>query len=225
MTLRTNGRLAGFAFLLYIAVSLAGMFLARGASQGADPAAKLASMAQHAGALRLALLFDLVGSLCALVLAVTLHAITRDVDADLALLAAVCRIAEGVTGVLSLERAASRLWLATEAGSLGPGASTALGAVLVTLPGHDMPLGATLFSLGSLLFAWLFVRGRIVPGALAWLGVAASALTVVVVPLQLVGLARGPLTDFIWLPMLVFEVWLAFFLIVKGPAPVARRAA
>ncbi|MGE5413897.1 MAG: DUF4386 domain-containing protein [Syntrophomonadaceae bacterium] len=225
MTLRNDGRLAGFAFLLYIGVSLAGMFLTRGASQGADAAARLASMAQHAGALRLALLFDLVGSLCALVLAVTLYAITRDVDGDLALLAAVCRIAEGVTGALSLERGASRLWLAAEAGTLDPGASSALGAVLVTLPGHDMPIGATLFSLGSLLFAGLFVRGRIVPAALGWLGVAASVLTVGVVPLQLVGIAHSPLTDFIWLPMLVFEVWLAFFLIVKGPSPAARRAA
>ena len=223
MTLRSNGRVAGFAFLVYIAAGLSAMFLARGATQGADAAAKLSSMAQHAGALRLALLLDLLGSLCALVLAVTLYAIARDADPDVALLAAVCRIGEGVAGVLSLERGASRLWLATESGALDPAAANALQAVLVKLPTHDMPIGATLFSIGSLLFAWLYVRGRIVPASLAWLGVLASALTVAVLPLQLVGLAASPLTDVIWIPMLVFEVWLALYLIVKGPRAAERE--
>lgn len=219
MTLRNNGRVAGFAFLIYIAVSLAGMFLAGAASRGDGAAAKLANMARHAGALRLALLFDLVGCFCALVLAVTLWGITRGVDRELAFLAAACRIAEGVTGALSLPRGAGRLWLATEAGAVSPATSDALAAFLLQLPSWSMEIGATLFSVGSLLFAWLLRRGRIVPAALAGLGVLASILTVVILPLQLVGLAGSPLTDLMWLPMLVFEVWLALWLIVKGPAP------
>ena len=217
MTLRTNGRVAGFAFLSYIAVSLSGMFLAGAASRGDGVAARLANMARHAGSLRLALLFDLVGCFCALVLAVTLWAITREVDRDLALLAAACRFGEGVTGALSLPRGAGRLWLATEAGALDPATSNALAAVLLNLPSWSMEIGGILFSVGSLIFAWLLRRGRIVPASLAGLGVLASILTVVILPLQLVGLAGRPVTDLMWLPMLVFEVWLALFLIVKGP--------
>jgi hypothetical protein len=225
MTLRNNGRVAGFAFLIYIAVSLAGMFLAGSASRGDGAAAKLAHMAQHAGALRLALLFDLVGCFCALVLAATLWSITRGVDRDLAFLAALCRFGEGVTGALSLPRGAGRLWLATHAGALDPAASGVLSAVLLNLPSWSMEVGATLFSVGSLLFAWLFLRGRIVPAALAGLGVFASLVTAVGLPLQLVGLLGRPVTDGMWVPMLVYEVWLAVWLIAKGPRAAAGSPA
>ena len=226
MTRRTNGRVAGFAFLIYIAVSLSGMILGDRASRGEDVAGRLASLARNVSAVRLAIVFDLVGCLCALVLAVTLYAITRDEDPDLALLAAVCRVAEGVVGGISLPRAAGRLWLATGGEAMDPGTASTLGAVLMRLPSWSMEIGASFFAVGSLLFAWLFLRGRIVPVALAWLGVLASVLVVVILPLQLVGIAGRPLTDLMWIPMLVFEVWLAFRLIFKGAAvPVRRQTA
>jgi hypothetical protein len=65
--------------------------------------------------------------------------------------------------------------------------------------------------------------------ALAWLGVFASAPLVVVLPLQLAGLFGGPMTWsasvtwLVWLPMLVFEVVLALWLIIKGVATPATR--
>jgi hypothetical protein len=53
----------------------------------------------------------------------------------------------------------------------------------------------------------------------------ASILLVVVLPLRLVGFVEGPATMFVWLPMLVFELVLAFWLIIKGVAvPVARTS-
>lgn len=67
-------------------------------------------------------------------------------------------------------------------------------------------IGATLFAIGSLLFCWLLLRGRMLPRALAWTGVIASAILVVGLPLQLAGVLRAPLTTLMWMPMLVFEV-------------------
>ncbi len=220
MTRRSNARVAGFAFLVYIAAAFGGMILEGKASGGEGPAAKLASIAQHAGVMRLAILLQLVGCFCALVLAVTLYAITRDRDQDVALLAMACRIAEGVIGALSLPRMAGRLWLATASGAESPDPAVAAGAAasLFGLPSWGTNLGATFFAVGSTLFAWLMLRGRIVPAALAWLGVVASVLVLGILPLELVGLAGSPITDFMWLPMLVFEVSLAFWLIVKGAA-------
>lgn len=81
---------------------------------------------------------------------------------------------------------------------------------------------AIYFAVGSLLFCWLLLRGKLIPVALAWLGVLASALLVVILPLQLAGLFGGAIswsasiTWFVWLPMLVFEVALALWLILKG---------
>ncbi len=47
---------------------------------------------------------------CALVLAVTLYAITRDEDRDLAMLGMICRVAEGVIGALSVPKMLAVLW-------------------------------------------------------------------------------------------------------------------
>ncbi len=92
-----------------------------------------------------------------------------------------------------------------------------LGALLLR-PGGGT--GAIYFAVGSTLFSWLLLRGRMVPVALARLGVFASVLLVVILPLQLAGLLGavnwfGVVTWLIWLPALVFEVWLALWLLVK----------
>jgi hypothetical protein len=87
---------------------------------------------------------------------------------------------------------------------------------------HDE--SAIFFAVGSLLFSWLLLRGRMIPVPLAWLGVLASALLVVILPLQLAGLFGGTMswsgsvTWLVWMPMLVYEVALALWLLVKGAA-------
>jgi Domain of unknown function (DUF4386) len=227
MTLRTNSRVAGFAFLVYIVSALTGMVLSSRATAGEGIGARVASIVQHTSDLRLAILLELVGCLCALVLAVTLFSITRDVDPDLALLALTCRVAEGVAGLVSLPRSVGRLWLATAVGpdAPDPAAANALGAYLLKLPSWDSTLAATFFAVGSTLFVYLLLRGRIVPAALAWLGLLASLLVLALLPLQLVDIARGLLTDLMWIPMLVFEVSLALWLIFKGAASPRRTQA
>ncbi|HEX5807330.1 MAG TPA: DUF4386 domain-containing protein [Anaerolineales bacterium] len=89
-----------------------------------------------------------------------------------------------------------------------------------------VPVGepAIFFAVGSTIFSWLLLRGRMIPVFLAWLGVIASALLVVILPLQIAGLFGGSmswsasLTWLIWLPMLLFEVVLALWFLVKGIA-------
>jgi uncharacterized protein DUF4386 len=225
MTRRTNAKVAGFAFLIYIAAALPAMLLSGRATNGEGTAAKLASVAQHASDLRLVFMLDLIACLCALVLAVTLWAITRDADPDLAMLGLTCRVAEGVIGATSLDTTLGRLWLATAAGADAPdpAATNALAAVLLKLPGWM--IGAPFFAVGSTIFAYLLLRGRIVPVSLAWIGVVGSLLAVVVLPLMLAGVVSGPITQLIWAPLLVFEVWLALWLIIKGAAMPARRQA
>lgn len=223
MTRRTNARVAGFAFLVYIAAAFTGFILENRATHGEGVAAKLASVAHHATEMRVAFVLELVGCFCALVLAVTLYAITRDADPDLALLAMTFRVAEGVIGAVSVPRMLQQLWLATAAGADAPdpASANALGAVLLKLPYSS--LGATFFAVGSTIFAYLLLRGRIVPVALAWLGVIASVLAVVILILQAVDVLGSPITDLMWLPMLAFEVLLALWLIVKGAALPPRR--
>lgn len=220
MTLRTNARVAGVAFLLYIAAALSGMILESRAASGEGIAAKLAGIARNAPTMRLGIVLELVGCFCALVLAVTLYAITRDVDSDLARLAMACRLGEGVIGAASLPKAVGKVWLATAAGANAPdpASAAALGAYLMKLPEGTSSLSATFFAVGSTIFAFLLLRGRIVPVALAWLGVFASILVVAILPLEFVGITFGLVNQLMWLPMLVFEVSLALWFIVKGAA-------
>ena len=222
MTRKTNARLAGFTFLFYIAVAFPSMVLFGRATSGEGIAAKFASIAQHATDVRVAVVLTLLGCFSALVLAVTLYAITRDVDADLAMLALTCRVAEGVISGVSIPETLGLLWLATATGASAPdpGAAHAFGAYLLK---GDMAVTATFFAVGSALFSYLFLRGRLIPVALAWLGVLASVLLVVGLPLQIAGVLRGSITQLMYLPMLAFEIPLGLWLLIKGVATPATR--
>jgi hypothetical protein len=224
MTRTTNARIAGFTFLFYIAAGIASLVLFGRATSGEGIAAKLAGIAQHTSDVRITVVLDLLQCFSALVLAATLYAITREQDPDLAMLALTCRVGEGVLGAIGIPSTLGLLWLATAAGASAPDAAAAhaLGAYLLR---GNVALTATFFAVGSTLFSYLLLRGRMIPIPLAWLGVVASVLLVVGLPLQLAGFLRGPLTSLMWLPMLAFEVPLALWLLIKGVAmPASRRA-
>lgn len=166
MTRTANARLAGFTFLFYIAAGITSLVLA-------DQA--------HARDV-----LSVLTSLSALVLGVTLYAITRDEDPDLALLGLGCRFIEAIPG--------------------------------------EEGRSAIFFAVGSTIFAWLLLRGRMIPVSLAWLGVVASVLLVGLLFIQQAGLFAGAfnwsslVTWVVWFPMLIFEVTLAFWLLFKGVA-------
>jgi len=81
---------------------------------------------------------------------------------------------------------------------------------------------AIYFAVSSLIFSLLLLRGKLIPVTLAQIGVVASVLLLVVLPLQLAGLFGGSMswsasiTWLVWLPMLVFEVALALWLMIRG---------
>ena len=215
MTRTANARIAGATFLAYIVVGIADMQLHARARAGADIEARLASMSQHADLVRYTALLGIIEVFCALVLAVTLYAITRDEDRDLATLGMICRVAEGIVGAFSVPGTLALLWLATTGRDQVPD-RTAIHTLAAYLMQGDMPFTATFFAVGSTLFAWLLLRGRMIPVVLGWIGVFASVLLVICLPLQLVGFLRGPLLQWMWLPMFFFEVPLALWFLIKG---------
>jgi len=223
MTRTTNARIAGVTFLVYIAATITSMTLFARAIGGTGVAAQLATLAQHATDMRVTILLGLLQNLCALVLAVTLYAITRRQDPDLAMLALTCRVAEGIAG-MDVSKTLGLLWLATPtaAPALDAGAASALAAFFLKMEA-SFNASAFFFAVGSTLFSWLLLRGRMIPVALAWLGVLASILVVACFPLALAGLLNGPATSFIWFPIMLFEVVLAMWLIMKGVAADAER--
>ena len=222
MTRTTNARIAGFTYLFYIAVAFPSMVLLARATSGEGIGARLASMAQHGTDVRVAVVLSLLGCFSALVLAVTLYAITREQDPDLAMLALTCRVAEGVLAAIFIPMTLGLLSLATATGANAPDAAAARALGAFVLESNPL-VAATFFAVGSTLFSWLLLRGRIVPIALAWLGFVGSALLVLGLPLELARVLTGPVTQIMWLPVAVFELVVAFWLMIKGAAAPAAR--
>jgi hypothetical protein len=225
MTRKTNARLAGFTYFFYLVTGLTNLALFNQAASGEGTAAKLASIAQHAMTVRLTVLLTMCGFVSAVVLGVTLYALTRDEDRDLALLGLICRATEGanaVTGAVGTLRLLAVATASTTAVGPDAAAVNALGGVMLGQGGWTGNIGAICFVLGNTLFSYLFLRARSIPVPLAWLGVLASVLLLVALPLGLVGVIT--VSFFMWLPMLVFEMVFALWLIIKGVKPPNRQS-
>jgi len=210
MTRRTNARIAGVAYLLYIVAAFPSMVIMNNAMRGAG-------LAVHASDVRIATVLSMLGCFCALILAVTLWAITRPQDPELAMLGLTCRVAEGVIGAASLPATLALLALATTTGAPAPdpGALQTLTAFVMK---QTPAVSATFFAVGSTLFCWLLLRGRMIPTSLAWLGVVGSGLVAIAVPVQVVADLTSPLTQLIWIPIAIFEITVAFWFLIGGVA-------
>jgi surface polysaccharide O-acyltransferase-like enzyme len=224
MTRTANAGIAGFAFLAYIAATIASMVIFGRTAGDGSTAERLATISTHATGMHIVILLAIVQAFSALALAVTLYAVTRDQDRDLALFAMACRLIEGVMCGISASANMALLWVATTSSSDASAMSAArlLGEYLLR---DDSAVPALFFAVGSALFAYLLLRGRMIPVALAWLGVVASILLVVALPAQLADLVTPSLVSFLWLPMLVFEILLGLWLLIKGINPSRPRAA
>lgn len=224
MTRSSNARLAGIAYLLYIAAAFPAMVISNRATAGGTVAARLANMAHHAFDLRLAAVLTLVGCFCALVLAVTLYAITRVQDRDLAMLAMTCRVAEGVTGATGIAASLALLTIVTATGANATDAP-ATQTLAAFLFADTIFVSATFFAVGSTIFCWLLLRGRMVPSWLAWVGVVGSALAAVVMPLETLRVLSNSVAQLVWVPLAIFEIGVSVWFIVKGvPEPEVSHA-
>src|SRR5258707_10281706 len=113
MTRSTNARLAGFGYLSYIVVGILNEVLMYRATSVDGIAAKLARIAEYSTDVRLAIILKLGECFSVFVLAVALYGITRDEDQELAMLALLCRVAEGVFIATLIPNSQGLLWLAS----------------------------------------------------------------------------------------------------------------
>jgi hypothetical protein len=132
------------------------------------------------------------------------------------------RVGEGVLAALGALTSLGVLWLATDAAQVQ--ATTTLAELLIQVQGWNVTIIATFFALGSTAFSWLLLRGRLIPVPLAWIGVVASIILVIGLPLRLVDAIGGTVTQLMWLPMAVFEIPLGFWLLIRGVRPAAAQA-
>src|ERR1700692_2079756 len=111
MTRTTNARIAGFTYLFYAAIGICGDLLMSHVFGVEGDAAKLLRFGEYATVVRIDILIKVLEAFSAFVLGVTLYGITRDEDHELAMLALVCRVAEGVFLALSIPSYLGLVWL------------------------------------------------------------------------------------------------------------------
>lgn len=219
-TQRAYARLAGAMYLLNYVTSVFG-YLAPARIRGTGDFADRAQRVLDAEPLyRGALASMALGWVVIVLLAFSLYVALRPVHARLAQLALCLELGQACVGAASVMLSFAVLRLYTSWQAAGPLEAEQLRA-LVRVVGAASDSGFNIammfFAPGSLLFFWLFYRSGYIPRPLAALGVAGSALMLLVSVGGLVAPQQaGTFRWAAWAPMGLAEVGTALWLTVRG---------
>jgi Domain of unknown function (DUF4386) len=179
---RRYARVAGFLFLWLIITGLAGAITIShivGSGTFAERAKRVVA-SEHL--YRLALSSELVETLSAAVLAFSLYVTLRPVDGLLAQLAMYWRLGESFIGAGGMLGAYWTLRLYTSpqsGGALGADQSQALLGLTDATGFAAYNISAIFFSIGSILFCYLFFKSRYIPRILSAFGIFASVIVTI----------------------------------------------
>ena len=221
---RRIARTAGALFIVGDVAGILSYAVTAGLLDGPDALGKVAASQSH---LALGALLVLAMGLALAMIPVVLYPILRKYDEVLALGTVVFRGAIEAVAYM----ATASVWLALVVLARDHAAVAAAGAphvqtltgLLVTVQGSVATwLTAIVFSIGSLLFYFLFYRSRLVPRWLSVWGIAGAVLYLATPLTEMFGHGMG----FLMAPLAVAEIVFAVWLIVKGlAAPGPEEAA
>lgn len=216
MTQRTEGRLAGYTYLAYIVFAMSAAILSGKTTAGVDTPHMLATLRSMISVAQITVLLDLLQIVCAIVLAVTLYRLSRTVDATIALLAMAFRFGEGLAGFVPLLGKLELMKLATASNSSCANSTECLAIAGEIFNRPDDLFGQFCFVVGGFLFAYLLLAGRLIPRWMAWTGVITIGLQLICVPLYVATILPGRVVNWLWFPILLYEVPLGLWLIFRG---------
>ena len=221
-TQRIYARVAGFLFLWLILTGLAGaLTISHIAGSGTfAEIAKRVVASEHL--YRLALCGELIETLSALLLAFALYETLKPVDKLLSQMAMYWRLGESFIGGVGVMFGFLTLHLYTSPQSVG-GAGTSQSEALVDLLGHaGSNISALFFSIGSILFFYVFFKSRYIPRILSALGVFASVMVTIVCFGSLIFPEHAVTLQYGWAPMAIAEVATGFWLMLFAVKTQAR---
>ena len=216
----TAARIIGIIYPIQMATGIFGEIFARGQLIVRGDAARTAENIMASEQLfRLSIAGDLITYILVMVLTWALYVLLRPVNKHLALLGAFFRLSELAVLCIATVNSLVVLRLLSGAAYLKTFEANQLHS-LVMLAYHTqglaMSVGFILLGLGSAVFAYLLLRSRYVPKALAVLGIFSSlllaigSLAIIVIPgLGVIGMSY-------MMPMGLYEVGLGFWLLIKG---------
>lgn len=227
---QTAARAAG---LLYVLTNLTAIFAfwTRGQVRvRGDAVQTAANLAASERLFRIGTVTELITVAGVLMLVVALYVVVRPVNRDVALLAAVWRLAENCVLAVATLNASLALALLSGADYLRPVETRELQALAYTflrVHGTGFSIGFVFLGLGSTVFSYLLLESGYIPKALAVLGIVASLVLAVVTLASLVFPGLSAVLGLAYMaPMGIFEFTLGLWLLIKGlRTPVASLEA
>jgi Domain of unknown function (DUF4386) len=172
-----------------------------------------------------ALSSELLETLSTLLLAFALYVALKPVDKLLAQIAMYWRLVESSIGCVGMIFGFVRLSLYTSSQSIGA-LGTDQSQALVDLTRHAgsaaYNIGALCFSIGSILFFYLFAKSRYIPRILSVFGVLASVMVTVICFASLIFPEYEATFQYGWAPMAIAEVTTGFWLMLLAVKTQAR---
>ena len=224
----TAAKVIGFLYLFQMATGVFGESYVRGQLIVGDATKTAQNIIRAERLFRLSIAGDLVTYTTVIVLIWALYVLLRPVNRNLVLLAVFFRLAENavlcvasVNSLVALKLLSGADYLKTfEVSQLHSLARLALSA-----QGLEMNVGFILLGLGSTVFAYLLLKSRYVPKALAAWGIFSSLVLAIVTLAIIVFPSLGNVMGLAYMaPMGIYEVGLGLWLLIKGiQAPSAQR--
>ncbi len=223
---RSAARLAGLMYLLTIVTWIFGFYLRSGLIVDGNAPETVNNIVTNERLFRISIVSDLVMFAGVVVLIVALWVLLKPVNRNIALLAAFWRLVDPLGVFMSLSSFLV-LSLSSDAEYLKAFEADQLQAftmLAIELYGIGFIVSPFFLGLGSAAFSYLLFKSRYVPRALAAFGVFSSlllmtcALVIIVFP----GFATIATIGFV--PLLIYEVTLGLWLLLKGASIQANPA-
>ena len=226
---RTAAKVAAVASLLTFGLIVFANFGMRGRLLiSGDMAATVRGVAAAEPLYRMSVVVDLVYCAGVVVLLTAMYVVLRPVSRHLALLATCWKLMYTVTAVLLALSLLTIGRLATN-----PAYAKALGSeplqalVRLTLSGtwEQYYVGLVFWALSATVLGWLWLKSRYIPAALATFGLVASGWCAFCAMAYLSNPDFAQIVGLNWfdVPMVVFDMTLSIWLLVKGLSPAATK--
>lgn len=219
---RTAARVAGVLYLVQMATGV-GAFYARGQLMVAGDASQTAQNILGAERLfRLSIAGDLVTYVAVITLIWALYILLRPIDRNVVFLAVFFRLVENailcaatINALVVLRLLSGVTYLET----FEPSQLHSLARFALSAQALGMSVGFIFLGLGSAVFAYLFMKSRYIPRALAAWGIFSSLVLAIVTLAIVVFPGLGTLGLLYMLPMGIYEVGVGLWLLVRGIQP------
>ena len=216
--------IAGVLFITATAASLVGTTLSQPYLTRPD---YLAMLSAHGNRVSAGALFEFLAAATSVSIAICLYPVLSRWNLGIALGSVVFRAMEAVlyvAGLVSLMSVTALGQQFTKAGAVERGSLQSIGDSLLTLRNEAIVAGVLAFSLGALMYYYLFYVSRLIPRWLSGWGIAAIILMIVACLLG--WFSHNPVSSYtiLALPIGVQELVLAVWLIAKGFNPRALQS-